>query len=64
MYKQMKRKTKIIPGLSILVVIIVSVFFVQMKKFADGVKEDAKKKKDFTEKRISDSTTIILKKVE
>ena len=60
----MKRKTKVILGLSILVVIVVSIFFIQMKKFADGVKEDAKKKKDFNEKKISDSTKMIFKKVE
>ena len=60
----MKRKTKIILGLSILVVIVVSIFFIQMKKFADGVKEDAKKKKDFNEKKLSDSTRMIFKKVE
>jgi glucose uptake protein GlcU len=59
----MKRKTKIILGLSSLVVIVVSIFFIQMKKFADGVKEDAKKKKDFNENKISDSTKIIFKKV-
>lgn len=60
----MKRKTKIILGLSILVVIVVSIFFIQMKKFADGIKEDAKKKKDFNEKKLSDSTKMIFKKVE
>ncbi len=60
----MKRKTKIILGLSILIVIVVSIFFIQMKKFADGVKEDARKKKDFNEKKLSDSTSMIFKKVE
>jgi hypothetical protein len=59
----MKRKSKIIIGLSVLVVIVVSIFFIQMKKFADGVKEDAKRKKDFHEK-ISDSTKMFFKKVE
>lgn len=59
----MKRKTKIILGLSALVVIVVSIFFIQMKKFADGVKEDAKRKKDFNIK-INDSTKMIFKKVE
>lgn len=59
----MKRKTKITIGLSALVVIVVSIFFIQMKKFADGVKEDAKRKKDFNIK-ISDSAKVIFKKVE
>ena len=60
----MKQKTKIILGLSILIIIVASIFFIQMKKFADGVNEDAKKKKDFNEKKLSDSTKMIFKKVE
>ncbi|MBS1622175.1 MAG: hypothetical protein JSS80_11125 [Bacteroidetes bacterium] len=61
----MKQGKKTFIWIIILIIVVVgSIFFIQMKKFANGVKEDANKKKDFKEKKLSDSTTIIYKKVE
>lgn len=60
----MKPGTKIILGISIIILIAASIFFIQMKEFADGVKEVAKKKNDTNEKKLSDSTRMIFKKVE
>lgn len=59
----MKQREKIILGLTILI-ISASIFFIQMKKFADGVKEDAKKKNKFNEKKLNDSSNMIFKKLE
>lgn len=58
----MKNKKKIIVALFILAIIMGILFFSRMKKFADGVRKDAKEKKDFNEKEISDSTKMIFKK--
>ena len=60
----MKQRTKIVLGIFILILIVASIFFIQMKKFADGVKEDAKKKRDFNEEKLNDSARMIFKKVE
>lgn len=47
----MKQGKKTFIWIIILIIVVVgSIFFIQMKKFANGVKEDANKKKDFKEK--------------
>jgi hypothetical protein len=58
----MKKKTKIMRGLFILIIVLTSIFLIRIKKFAGGVKEDAKRKKEYNEKKLSDSTTVIFKK--
>lgn len=60
----MKRSTKIILGLSIAIMIALGLFFIQMRKFAKGVQEDARRKKELKEIKLNDSTKVIFKKVE
>jgi hypothetical protein len=57
----MKQKTKIIFGLSIFAIVIFIIFYCKMKRFSDGVNEDAKKKKEFKEKKLNDTTKMIFK---
>lgn len=48
----MRQGKKTFIWLVILIVVVVSsIFFMQMKKFANGVKDEANKKKNFKEKK-------------
>jgi hypothetical protein len=60
----MKRKMRVTIGLLVVILTVVGVFIIRMKRFADDVNEDALKKKDFNNVKLSDSTTMILKRVE
>jgi hypothetical protein len=60
----MKRSTKIILVLSVAILVALGLLFIEMKKFAEGVQEDAKRKKEFKEIKLNDSAKLIFKKVE
>jgi hypothetical protein len=60
----MKRITKIILVLSVAIPVALGFIFFQMRKFAEGVQEDAKRKKEFKEIKLHDSARLIFKKVE
>lgn len=59
----MTRKTKIIIAVTLLLILSSIVLYIKMKGFANGVNEDAKKKKDFSDKKLNDSTTAKFKEV-
>lgn len=55
----MKQQTIVILALSALILFAASMFFIQMAPFANGVKGDAKRKKDFGEIKINDNTRLL-----
>lgn len=56
----MKSNNKIIIGFIALLAIAVSCFLIQMNDFANGIRNDAGKSKNFTPQKLTDSTTLIL----